>query len=345
MRSCQICQGETPLSETGQIVFSSDNSMVIAELYEQFQHEKADRNDRNTLLYLPYHSWEELKILMIRVEDYLRESDRSKLRGKLITNEGQEKIEGNEFTLDELREQVEQPKLVKIIQEKLFRSFVQPIIDAKSSKTYGYEFLLRPNSKLYPFNPGELFAFSQRSGLQSKLDSQARINAIRTSAHKLEPGTKRFINFLPSSIYNPKHCLQSTFQAARDYDVNPYDLVFEVVETEKITDLDHLKFIFSEYQQAGMKTALDDVGSGYATLEVLQELKPDYAKIDRELVKDIHIYPEKIEKIKAIRAVTGKMSTMLLAEGIESQLEYEAVKPLVDYAQGYYFGKPAVIPE
>ncbi|WP_444683933.1 EAL domain-containing protein [Alkalicoccus luteus] len=343
METCQICQGKIPLDESGRLILSSIEPGVTETLHRSFKKYGAEMSKQGRL-FIPYDSWDNLEKHLFRTENILPEEELGRLRGSLMTDTGSKHFPGNDFSYYELFEQVKHPIFVKIIQERLFQSFMQPVIDTATGEPFGYEFLLRPNSKLFPFSPGELFAFSQRSGLQSMLDSQARINAIRTGAHMLENGMKRFINFLPSSIYDPRHCLQSTFKAVREYGVQADDLVFEVVETEKIEDINHLQFIFDEYKKAGVHVALDDVGSGHATLEVLQKLKPDYAKIDRSLVEHCDQHPEKIAYIKKLKETAAAQGTLLLAEGIERPEEYEALKPIVDLVQGYFFGRPLMKP-
>ncbi|WP_171051788.1 EAL domain-containing protein [Alteribacter natronophilus] len=251
----------------------------------------------------------------------------------------------NDFIpLNEMYHKIMNPRLVKIIQEKLFRSFLQPIVRASDEDVYGYEFLLRPRSQLYDFNPGSLFRFSQESGMQSMLDSEARMNAIRTSAMMLDHGTKRFINFLPNSIYDPEFCLRSTFKAVEEYRIQPRDLVFEVVETERIKDMDHLRKVFDYYRRSGVKVALDDLGAGYSTLDVMTDLRPDYAKLDRKLIMDCHLSTEKQKVIRMISNVAQSTGITLLAEGIESREEWEFLRTQVDLGQGYFFGKPSKTP-
>jgi EAL domain-containing protein (putative c-di-GMP-specific phosphodiesterase class I) len=136
---------------------------------------------------------------------------------------------------------------------------MQPIIDLHTRQTFAYEFVLRPARDHAPFSPYELFQAAQETGLHSFLDRQARISAIETSALHLPNGIKRFINFLPSSIYNPNYCLSHTFHAIERLRLDPSDFVFEVVETERIKDINHLQSIFQVYKKEGMKVALDDV--------------------------------------------------------------------------------------
>lgn len=291
-------------------------------------------------LYIPYLTWKELQRCTSLIQSMSSDEQLDKFTG-VLSGDNQHSLEQmQEQPLSQLSIIIENPLFVKIIQEELFQSFMQPIVSTTDQQVFGYEFLLRPTSKINTFSPSELFLFSQHTGMQSTLDSKARINAIITGSRHLPKGVKQFINFLPSSIYNPEHCLNTTFNAVKEFDVDPSTIVFEVVETERIKELTHLKYIFEIYKNAGMKVALDDIGSGYSTIEMLKELKPDYAKIDRSLIENCYQSSAKMEKIKQIQVTTKEMGTTLLAEGIETIEEFNAVQPLVDLVQGYYFGKP-----
>ncbi|WP_183041048.1 EAL domain-containing protein [Salipaludibacillus neizhouensis] len=344
MEGCQFCQVKMPLSDEGmiKIVFLGDVSLT--EIINKSESIGFELFHVDHSLHFTYASWEQLQQFIKMIELELSKLQLNETHGYFI-EEGYEAINlKTKIPFTQLALRIKNPTYVKVIQEQLFYSFMQPILACDSEEVYGYEFLLRPSSRLYPFSPADLFNFSQDSGLQSMLDSQSRINAIRTGAQMLSKGTKHFINFLPSSIYDPTHCLKSTFQAVKEYNVDPEDLVFEVVETERIEDMKHLKSIFTQYQKAGVKVALDDIGSGFATIDVLQELAPDYAKIDRELIRNCYADDNKMSLIANLREVTKEMGTILLAEGIETEEEYIAIKPYVDLVQGYYFGKPLNTP-
>lgn len=245
----------------------------------------------------------------------------------------------------ELVERVMNPSFVEVIKNSFFTNHIQPIISLNENKVIAYEFLLRSSNEQYRFMPYELFSFAQRSGLQALLDANARKQAIQYSAEHVQNGILRFINFLPSSIYDPRHCLKNTFENIEKYKVNPADLVFEVVETEKIKDISHLQSIFRAYKNEGIKVALDDVGAGYATVEVLQELEPDYAKVDRDLISFCDQSSKKQIELARIVSVAKEFGIKTLAEGIERKEELEFCKSIgMDLAQGYYIGKPGPYP-
>jgi EAL domain-containing protein (putative c-di-GMP-specific phosphodiesterase class I) len=204
---------------------------------------------------------------------------------------------------------------------------------------YAYESLLR--DPLKRISPGELFQTAQITGMHSMLDQKARETAIRSRSGRIPDGVKSFINFLPSTIYNPEYCLQHTFKIVEKFGVHPKDLVFEEVEIEKINDVEHLKNIFTVYKREGMRVALDDFGSGHATMEVLLELSPDYVKIDRSKIMYCDQDPDKQNFLKHLRTLTSGIGVITLAEGVERVEEMEFCKEIgIDLAQGYLFGKP-----
>ena len=237
--------------------------------------------------------------------------------------------------------------LIRIMRDGSFQTFFQPIIDLQAEKNpiFAYECLLRPikDGELLP--PYPLFEFARNANLHNYLDQKARESSIISSSHKLKDDVKVFINFLPSSIYNPEFCLRHTFQIVEKYNVSPENLVFEVVESEKIQDLDHLQNIFRTYKNSGMQVALDDVGAGYSTLDVLEALQPDYVKIDRDYVSFCDEVEDKQLFLQDVMAISRKLGVKVLAEGIERKEELEFCRGLgIHYAQGYYIGKPSEEP-
>ncbi|RSK28223.1 EAL domain-containing protein [Bacillus sp. HMF5848] len=231
-------------------------------------------------------------------------------------------------------------KVLEYIYHGELKVALQPIIDLETNKLLGYENLLRTTMPS-EIGPKELFETASITGTHSYLDKRAREEAIKARSNLIPPGVKSFINFLPSTIYNPDFCLQHTFSIVRKYNVSPEDLIFEVVETEKVEDVKHLKRILNTYKASGMKVALDDVGSGYATLEMLRELQPDYVKIDRKYISHCEADITKQQFLKKVVEIAEQLNIFVLAEGIERAEELQYCKNIgMHYAQGYYIGRP-----
>jgi EAL domain-containing protein (putative c-di-GMP-specific phosphodiesterase class I) len=135
--------------------------------------------------------------------------------------------------------------------------------------------------------------------------------------------------------------LRSTAAAIAQAGLQPSDVVFEVTETHKVRNMAHLKGVLSFYRNAGFEVALDDVGAGWSGLNMLNQLMPDYAKIDMELIRDIDTTPSKQRIVKHLIASAKENGIKVIAEGIESQEEAACVAEFgADFLQGFYFAKP-----
>jgi EAL domain-containing protein (putative c-di-GMP-specific phosphodiesterase class I) len=231
--------------------------------------------------------------------------------------------------------------IAALIDHKSLTTYFQPIIDTKAGSIYGYESLCRgvdDAGNIIP--PNIIFDKAKKSDFLFGLDRAAREISLKTAAVKNVEGYV-FINFIPTSIYNPENCLKNTLHWAKQLELDFSKIVFEVVETEKVDDLTHLKSILDFYKKNGFRVALDDVGSGYSNLSALVELKPDIVKIDRGLIQDIDTDPMKQSIFFAIKDICEKNDITKLAEGVETRAEVAYLKDHVDLMQGYYFAKPS----
>lgn len=231
--------------------------------------------------------------------------------------------------------------LFDILENKSLTTYFQPIIKLDDMSIFGYECLSRGVDKSGNLiAPGKLFLMAKRSDMLFYLDRYARENALKTAAVK-NIKEHIFINFIPTAIYNPELCLRDTIKWARQLEFDFSKIVFEVVESEKIENYEHLKIILDYYNKQGIKTALDDVGSGYSSLNALVSLHPNIIKLDIELISNIDSDPLKASVLSAILQVAKDHDIKVLAEGVETKEELMIIKSIgVDYAQGYYISKP-----
>ena len=236
-------------------------------------------------------------------------------------------------------------ELLYILRNNRLITYFQPIIDIKNNSIYGYELLsrgLKADGTMMP--PMEMFNLAAESGLTLNLDQQARETAIINAA-KENITQKLFINFLPNIIYDPNICFKTTIDLIHKYNFQPYNIIFEVVESEEIKDMNHLISILDFYREKGFRIALDDLGSGYSSLNNLSKLYPDYIKIDMQIIRGIHKDTLKQAIFEALVAMAKKSHIYILAEGVETKDELDfVVSKGVDLVQGYYFCKPSEKP-
>lgn len=236
--------------------------------------------------------------------------------------------------------------LLGMLDQGRLTSHFQPIVYANDpGKVYAHEALLRgvaPDGSLV--SPGQLFDAARGAGVLFQLDLAARRSAI-ACAERQQLGTALFVNFAPTAIYDPRACLRSTVAAIDAAGLERKNVVFEIVETERAHDPAHLRRILDFYREAGFRIALDDVGAGYSSLNLIHLLKPDILKLDMDLVRDVHRDPYKARIAANLLNVATSLGIDALAEGIECEEELSWVRDHgATYAQGYLIARPSETP-
>lgn len=230
--------------------------------------------------------------------------------------------------------------LVELIKNGSLTTYCQPIVQKDTLEPYAFECLLRGsiNNRIIP--PSEIFNTAKSSDMLFLLDKKARITHIE-NMNKVNAGKKIFINFNPTAIYDPLYCLTTTNQALKKTNLEPSQIVFEVIESDQVHDKKHLLNIIDFYRKQGYGVALDDLGSGYSSLNLLSQLKPDYVKLDLELVRNIHTNEFKQVILENICIMANKLGIKIICEGIESEEEYAVIKNYnIDFYQGFLFARP-----
>lgn len=225
-------------------------------------------------------------------------------------------------------------------EQRSFYSDYQPIVDLAQRRTVGYEALLRATDAAGDIvMPDRLFPAAEAAGWTHLLDRIGRTTALRGAGAWLGDALL-FINFVPTSIYRPEVCLRTTELAAEEAGVRLDQLVFEVTEGHRIHDLDHLERVFDYYRERGCRVAIDDLGAGFSSLNLLVRLRPDIVKLDKDLVQSLP-GPVGAAVVSAIVDITHSYGGLVLAECIETAEQEAAARELgVDLGQGWAFGRP-----
>jgi EAL domain-containing protein (putative c-di-GMP-specific phosphodiesterase class I) len=225
-------------------------------------------------------------------------------------------------------------------EDRFFHSVYQRIVTLDDRRVIGYEALLRAETPSgAPIMPDALFPAAEAAGWTHLLDRVGRTSALHHAGPWLGEDLL-FINFVPTSIYRPQVCLRTTEAAAERAGVRLDQLVFEVTEGHKIVDVDHLERVFDYYRSRRCKVALDDLGSGYSSLNLLVRLQPDIVKLDKEIVQALP-GPTATAVVAAIVEIVHSYGGLVLAECVETEEQADAASGLhVDLAQGWLFGRP-----
>ncbi len=249
--------------------------------------------------------------------------------------------------LTSLLQNMEHEWVREALNEDWLFSVFHPIVDAATGECFAQEALIRARDPHtgQTIGAGPIIQACEKLNLEHQLDQRARKSAIRGAA-ELNLQTKVFINFLPNTIYDPEICLRTTMEAAETHNIPLERLVFEVVETEHIPDMPRLRHILEYYRERGVGTAVDDMGAGFTSLEYLTALRPDYVKLDRDVVVEAEHRLKKRDQMRQIVHTAKDLGIRVIAEGIETPGQMQLCVQLgVDYLQGYLFARPACPPQ
>ena len=236
--------------------------------------------------------------------------------------------------------------VLDLLRERRLTSLFQPIVEAADpGSVFAYEALLRgfgEDGRL--IGPDRLFAAARDRDLLFQLDLAGRQTAIREIVRH-GTGGRVFVNFTPTSIYDPAFCLRSTVALVRESGLTPDRVVFEVIESEQVRDLGHLESILTVYRNYGFQVALDDLGAGYSSLNLMSRLRPDFVKLDRELIRGVDEDPYKAVIAEKLLELARQLGIRTVAEGVETDGELDWIRRHgADYAQGYRIAAPGSPP-
>jgi EAL domain-containing protein (putative c-di-GMP-specific phosphodiesterase class I)/CheY-like chemotaxis protein len=239
---------------------------------------------------------------------------------------------------EQLRKKQLTRELRDIIRRKRVTTLFQPIVRAKDSTVFGYEILTRGPSGSSFRNSDMLFSFAREAKLAWALEAIALEGAL-TRLREVDLLDRKFLLNLEAEMFEESefriHEMVSYFAEHRGH------FVFELTERAAIDDYAQFRVLLNEFREKGIEVAIDDAGSGYASLEAIAALAPDYLKITKSLVSTLATEPIKQDLVKMLVELAGKINARTLAEGIETREEYETCRDLgIDLIQGYYFAHP-----
>jgi EAL domain-containing protein (putative c-di-GMP-specific phosphodiesterase class I)/CheY-like chemotaxis protein len=218
--------------------------------------------------------------------------------------------------------------------EMLWVAF-QPIIRSGESDVFAYEALVRTNH-LELNSPYLLFDAAEEFGRVEELERRIR-GRIAERVAELPPDVSIMVNIHPRSLtdedlYSPDSVL---FEAR-------HRIIFEITERDKFHEVPGSSRGLRRLRDMGYRVAVDDLGAGYAGLNSFAIIKPDVVKFDMELIRDIDRSKTKCNLVKLMTGLCREMGILTVAEGIETEEEYEKVRELgCDLLQGFYVARPA----
>lgn len=216
-------------------------------------------------------------------------------------------------------------------------SVYQPILDIATWDIIGYEALARSEKEM----PTEMFRRSYEQGTVIPFDFHCLESAIRVLP-QLQEGQSLFLNIEPLT-------LEQAFSKGKEGEtflksMKPYAgrIVFELTEGVKKSDFEFIKKGVEFIRTLGYRFALDDITEIGAKTEQLASLKPDFFKIDLQLVHGIANNYLNQQIVREMVHLGRVNASEMVAEGVEKKEDLELIRRIgIRYGQGFYFAKPA----
>jgi diguanylate cyclase (GGDEF)-like protein len=222
------------------------------------------------------------------------------------------------------------------------RPLFQPVVRLQDLSVAGYEALARLslNGSARASGVDDVFAAAGRLGRLRDLDWLCRRRALET-AKSLPSHLPLFVNVSAVALLDPVHPVDQMLLLLRAVDRDPSTLVLDFTERETGVDARRLRYVLAAYREHGIRFAIDDVGDGNATLDVLATMMPDYIKLAPKMTARMSDVGARAA-IGATLAFARESRSVLIAEGVERRdVAERLVEAGVEFAQGVFFAAPA----
>jgi EAL domain-containing protein (putative c-di-GMP-specific phosphodiesterase class I) len=238
-----------------------------------------------------------------------------------------------------LRDRDQREGLLEIIYNRSLWTAFQPIVEIETRQAVGHEGLSRGPRGTDLEAPMALFGLAARHGLVEELERSCRRQAFVD--WEVFGGTGRlFVNTVPATVRDPSFLGRGVLDYLGDR-ISPRFVTLEITERQVIENLNLYREAMHSFIELGFSFAIDDVGAGYSGLETIASLGATYLKIDMALVRDVHQKPISQQVVKAILDMGAGVGATVIAEGIQTVEEAEAIQKLgIRYGQGYLFARP-----
>lgn len=238
----------------------------------------------------------------------------------------------------------EKQLIITAMEEDRFIPYFQPILDIKANSIHHYESLAR----LITYDgkvllPSSFIFTAERYGLVSSIDRIITHKTMVIQGELSRLGRKiTFSMNLSGKHLGDEEMLEYIKTSLRETGADPECIVFELTETAAIRDLSSAVAFVKELKDTGCKFSLDDFGVGFTSFVHLIDMSVDFIKIDGSFIRHL---PER-QRDRILVATIAEMAKGLgiktIAEYVDKEETLKILKDLgVDYAQGYYIGRPS----
>lgn len=235
--------------------------------------------------------------------------------------------------------------LVRAVDRGNFSLVYQPQYDLRAPGVVGYEALLRWNDDtLGEVPPASFVPLAEETRLIESIGDWVLDRALQ-DAHGFPPGVRLAVNVSAVQLRDRKFPGRVAAQLAA-HRFPPHLLELELTESATIAGDDGIVAVLAELRQLGVRLAVDDFGTGYASLSYLRRLAVDVVKIDRSFIAGVGESPADSAIVLGIMGMAHGLNLIALAEGVETEGQREFLEVAgCDLAQGFLLGRPVPLEE
>ena len=239
-------------------------------------------------------------------------------------------------------------KLYQALEENRFCLYTQPIIPLKKDNNkIHYEVLIRLlDDSNEVILPEDFLEIANLYSMMPRIDTWVidTLFSYLSDANFISWENICFSVNISGASLNDQKFLNFLYKKLQKYNLPPEIFCFEITETIAINNLRQASMFINSIKSLGCSFALDDFGKGMSSLTYLKNLPVDYLKIDGSFIKEINTENVTKAMVQAINYLAEAIGVKTIAEFVENQDIVNILKDLdVDYAQGYFFGKPSLI--
>lgn len=229
-------------------------------------------------------------------------------------------------------------RLIRAVRERTITTVFQPIVDLNTRAIIGYEALSRGPAGSEIENPEVIFEIARDFDLVWDLEALC-IKNVEPMIGEVCARGHLFFNLESLFIQQLQQRGSDVFDAF--FSCNK-SVVIEVTERSAIRDYRTFRRTLHQLKDLGFKIAIDDCGSGYATLEAVAELRPDYLKVGHSLFRNVENDPIRRRLVDLVARVADSIGAKTIAEAIETEEQLRVCQDLgIAEGQGYLFAAPA----
>jgi diguanylate cyclase (GGDEF)-like protein/PAS domain S-box-containing protein len=276
-------------------------------------------------------------------EDLMRQADIALHQAKLIGKNTIQFFDPKMQDAVNMRVQLEH-ELQQAVEESQFRLYYQVQLD-NDNHAIGAEALIRwlhPERGLVP--PVQFVPIAESSGLIVKIGRWVLETACQQlRAWDENPGTQHLILAINVSAceFEQQDFVDTVERLLKQHRIDPSRLKLELTESVIVSDIGEVIKKMHALKALGVRISLDDFGTGYSSLSYLKRLPIDQLKIDQSFVRDIVSDPGDAVMVKTIIELAKNFGLNVIAEGVETQAQFDYLKAHGCMAyQGYLFGRP-----